>query len=118
MGGYQVLEWALMEPGRIGRLFLLCTGAAESAWGIAVHTSQRLAIEADGSWEEPRKDAGAKGLKAARAIGMLTYRNYQTFMAAQSDPDNGKPTTSGLPPISFTRATSSSAASTPRATGC
>ncbi|WP_341836292.1 homoserine O-acetyltransferase [Chitinophaga pollutisoli] len=90
MGGYQVLEWSLMEPERIGRLFLLCTGAAESAWGIAVHTSQRLAIEADGSWEEPRRDAGAKGLKAARAIGMLTYRNYQTFMAAQSDPDNGK----------------------------
>lgn len=90
MGGYQVLEWALMEPARIGRLFLLCTGAAESAWGIAVHTSQRLAIEADSSWEEARRDAGAKGLKAARAIGMLTYRNYQTFMAAQTDPDNEK----------------------------
>lgn len=90
MGGYQVLEWALMEPERIGQLFLLCTGAAESAWGIAVHTSQRLAIEADSSWEEARRDAGAKGLKAARAIGMLTYRNYQTFMAAQTDPDKEK----------------------------
>ncbi|WP_346320629.1 alpha/beta fold hydrolase [Chitinophaga sp. YIM B06452] len=90
MGGYQVLEWALMEPERIGRLFLLCTGAAESAWGIAVHTSQRLAIEADSTWELPRKDAGAAGLKAARAIGMLTYRNYQTFMATQTDPDKEK----------------------------
>ncbi|MBO9154244.1 alpha/beta fold hydrolase family protein [Chitinophaga sp. GCM10012297] len=90
MGGYQVLEWSLMEPERIGRLFLLCTGAAESAWGIAVHTSQRLAIEADSTWQEPRKDAGAAGLKAARAIGMLTYRNYQTFMATQTDPDKEK----------------------------
>ncbi|MGN6508948.1 MAG: homoserine O-acetyltransferase family protein [Chitinophaga sp.] len=89
-GGYQVLAWSLMEPERIGRLFLLCTGAAESAWGIGVHTSQRLAIEADSSWEEPRRDAGAAGLKAARAIGMLTYRNYRTFMATQTDPDKEK----------------------------
>lgn len=90
MGGYQVLEWALMESERINRLFLLCTGAAESAWGIAVHTSQRLAIEADDTWEQPAREAGARGLKAARAIGMLTYRNYQTFMRAQTDPDKEK----------------------------
>lgn len=90
MGGYQVMEWALMEPERIGKLFLLCTGAAESAWGIAVHTAQRLAIEADSSWEEPHPQAGAKGLKAARAIGMLTYRNYHTFVRTQTDPDKEK----------------------------
>ncbi|WP_232826023.1 homoserine O-acetyltransferase MetX [Chitinophaga alhagiae] len=90
MGGYQVMEWALMEPERIGRLFLLCTGAAESPWGIAVHTAQRLAIEADGSWEEAQPQAGAKGLKAARAIGMLTYRNYHTFVRTQTDPDKEK----------------------------
>lgn len=90
MGGYQVLEWALTEPERIGRLFLLCTGAAESAWGIAIHTAQRLAIEADASWQDPSPHAGARGLKAARAIGMVTYRNYQTFMRTQSDPDKEK----------------------------
>nr|WP_295866019.1 homoserine O-acetyltransferase [uncultured Chitinophaga sp.] len=90
MGGYQVLEWALTEPARIKRLFLLCTGAAESAWGIAIHTAQRLAIEADTSWQDPTPHAGARGLKAARAIGMVTYRNYQTFMRTQSDPDKEK----------------------------
>lgn len=90
MGGYQVLEWALTEPERIKRLFLLCTGAAESAWGIAIHTAQRLAIEADTSWQDPAPHAGALGLKAARAIGMVTYRNYQTFMRTQSDPDKEK----------------------------
>lgn len=90
MGGYQVLEWVLMEPERINRLFLLCTGAAESAWGIAVHTAQRLAIEADATWQEAQPAAGAKGLKAARAIGMLSYRNYQTFVRAQTDPDKEK----------------------------
>jgi homoserine O-acetyltransferase len=90
MGGYQVLEWALAEPSCIERMFLLCTGAAESAWGIAIHTAQRLAIEADNSWQEPSRQAGQKGLKAARAIGMLTYRNYQTFVRTQSDPDKDK----------------------------
>ncbi|GAA0561028.1 homoserine O-acetyltransferase MetX [Chitinophaga japonensis] len=90
MGGYQVLEWALAEPDAIDRLFLLCTGAAESAWGIAIHTAQRLAIEADCSWQQPSPQAGQRGLKAARAIGMLTYRNYQTFVRTQSDPDKDK----------------------------
>jgi len=90
MGGYQVLEWALTEPSIIHRMFLLCTGAAESAWGIAIHTAQRLAIEADNTWELNMPDAGQKGLKAARAIGMLTYRNYHTFVRTQSDPDKEK----------------------------
>jgi len=90
MGGYQVLEWALAEPAAIERLFLLCTGASESAWGIAIHTAQRLAIEADCSWQDASPQAGARGLKAARAIGMLTYRNYQTFVRTQSDPDKDK----------------------------
>lgn len=90
MGGYQVLEWSLTEPNLIDRLFILCTGAAESAWGIAIHTAQRLAIEADPTWSEATHTAGSAGLKAARAIGMLTYRNYQTFVRAQTDPDKEK----------------------------
>jgi homoserine O-acetyltransferase len=90
MGGYQALEWALLEPERIERLCLLSTGAAESAWGIAVHTAQRLAIETDPTWKDDDAAAGATGLKAARAIGMLTYRNYQTFVRTQSDPDKEK----------------------------
>jgi homoserine O-acetyltransferase len=72
MGGYQALEWCVMEKEVIGRLFLTATSPAESAWGIAVHTAQRLAIEADPSWELPAPEAGRNGLKAARAIGILT----------------------------------------------
>lgn len=90
MGGYQVLEWAIAEPEKIQRLFLLTTGASESAWGIAIHTAQRLAIEADATWKDPSPQAGQNGMKAARAIGMLTYRNYQTFVDKQTDPDISK----------------------------
>jgi len=86
MGGYQVLEWALLEPTLIRELFLIGTAASESAWGIAIHTAQRLAIEADTTWNSPSPGAGLGGLKAARAIGMLTYRTYQQFVAAQTGP--------------------------------
>ena len=90
MGGYQALEWCLMEPLVIQDLFLIATSAAESAWGIAVHTAQRLAIEADSTWMEMNEEAGAKGLRAARGIGILTYRNYAIMKEKQSDPDANK----------------------------
>ena len=90
MGGYQALEWAVMERERIGRLFLIATSPTESAWGIAIHTAQRLAIEADCSWLEASATAGSRGLKAARAIGILTYRNYGIMVQKQTDPDHEK----------------------------
>lgn len=90
MGGYQALEWCIAEPAIINNLFLLATSAAESAWGIATHTAQRLCIEADCTWQDANEKAGAKGLKAARAIGMLTYRNYEIMVHKQSDEDHEK----------------------------
>jgi homoserine O-acetyltransferase len=85
MGGYQALEWAIMEPTVVQKMFLIATAAAESAWAVAIHTAQRLAIEADSTWKDAKPNAGAKGLKAARAIGMLTYRNYDIFKEKQTD---------------------------------
>jgi homoserine O-acetyltransferase/O-succinyltransferase len=90
MGGYQALEWCIMEDDRIKNLLLLSTSAAESAWGIAVHTAQRLAIEADCTWKESRTDAGKKGLKAARAIGLISYRNHGILVKKQTDEDGSK----------------------------
>jgi len=52
MGGYQALEWAVMEPTVIQKMFLIATSPSESAWGVAVHTAQRLAIEADPTWKD------------------------------------------------------------------
>ncbi len=49
-----------------------------------------MAIEADASWTSDQPGAGSNGLKAARAIGMLTYRNYTAMVQQQSDPDAGK----------------------------
>ncbi|MDQ3046560.1 MAG: homoserine O-acetyltransferase [Bacteroidota bacterium] len=88
MGGYQVIEWALAEPTIFKKMVLVATGAQESAWGIAIHSAQRLAIETDLTWKELNPQAGARGLKAARAIGMLTYRNYEAFVKTQSDEEH------------------------------
>lgn len=90
MGGYQAMEWALVEPERIDRLFLLATSSAESAWGIAIHTAQRMAIEAAPGWAQNTLEGSEAGLKAARAIGMLSYRNYALFAAQQTDPDQSR----------------------------
>ena len=90
MGGYQALEWCVLESGVIDRVVLLATSATESAWGIATHTAQRLSIEADPTWQDGLPGSGSSGLKAARAIGMLTYRNYQIMVQQQSDHDAEK----------------------------
>jgi homoserine O-acetyltransferase len=88
MGGYQILEWVVQEQQVFDKMILLTTSPQESAWGIGIHTAQRLAIETDKTWNEHRPDAGAQGLKTARAIGMLTYRSYESFVKAQTDEEH------------------------------
>ncbi|HAA10283.1 MAG TPA: homoserine O-acetyltransferase, partial [Cytophagales bacterium] len=39
------------------------------------------------TWCDPAPEAGRAGLMTARALGMLTYRNYETFVATQSNPE-------------------------------
>lgn len=90
MGGYQALEWAVMNPGLIKNLFLITTSAKESAWGIAIHTAQRMAIETDKTWNEGKLSDGKAGLKVARAIGMITYRSYESLVKAQTELSNDK----------------------------
>lgn len=84
MGGQQVLEWAISEPDVIQRIIPLCTNACHSPWGVAFNQTQRMALKADQTFFEDRKDAGKDGLKAARAIALLSYRNYQTYKETQS----------------------------------
>ena len=88
MGAYQLLEWLAIDKQLFQKACLLATSARESAWGIGIHTAQRMAIETDPTWTESRPDGGAKGLRTARAIGMLTYRNYETFVAQQTNLDD------------------------------
>ena len=47
-----------------------------------------MAIEADPTWKENHQRAGVEGLKAARAIGMLSYRYYNTYNETQAEKSN------------------------------
>jgi len=85
LGGQQALEWAVTHPERIDHLALVATNARHSAWGIAFNESQRMAIAADQSWASQNPDAGLAGMKAARAIALLSYRNYDTYTRYQSE---------------------------------
>ncbi len=85
LGGQQALEWSIMEPERIKNLILIASNAKHSPWGIAFNESQRLAISADDTFYANTPDGGEKGLKAARSIALLSYRNYKTYSITQHE---------------------------------
>ena len=85
LGGQQALEWAIAEPNRIKNLIVLATNAQHSPWGIAFNESQRLAITSDRTFYSNHKDGGAKGLKAARSIALLSYRTYESYDKTQQE---------------------------------
>lgn len=85
LGGQQVLEWAILQPDVFEHIIPIACNAFHSPWGIAFNEAQRLAIEADPTWKESDPRAGMAGLKAARAIGMISYRHYDTFRETQSE---------------------------------
>lgn len=85
LGGQQVLEWAVLRPAVIKKAAAIACNAFHSPWGIAFNEAQRMAIRADATWalDEPR--AGVQGMKAARAMGMISFRTYDTFLETQSE---------------------------------
>lgn len=92
MGGQQMVQWAVDEPSRFIHLILLATNARHSPWGIAFNETQRMALQADSGFFNPSlPEAGKAGLQAARAIGMISYRHYNTYARTQAEnPDSTK----------------------------
>ena len=85
VGGQQALEWAIENPELINNLVLIATNAKFSAWGIAFSESQRMAIEADPTYYSDKPHGGEQGLKAARSIALLSYRNGKAYNKTQTD---------------------------------
>lgn len=90
MGGQQLLEWAIEEPGAFENILPIATNAQHSPWGVAFNASQRMAIEADATWKENNANAGIEGMKVARSIALLSYRHYETYGVSQLETDDNK----------------------------
>jgi homoserine O-acetyltransferase/O-succinyltransferase len=79
MGGQQLLQWAVEEPDLFETIVPIASNAKHSPWGIAFNEAQRMALTNSDS---------QKGLEAARAIALLSYRNYETYDGSQKDDDD------------------------------
>lgn len=90
VGGFQAVEWAVEEPRRFSRLVLIATAAKASPWSIAIDETQRMTIFADSTYGLPSPEAGAAGLAAARAIGLITYRGAEGYNRTQQDDDSNR----------------------------
>ena len=88
MGGQQLLEWAITSPELFEYIFPIATNAQHSPWAIAINESQRLSIEVDASWHDRNEMAGVEGMKVARSVALLSYRNYITYNAGQQEASN------------------------------
>lgn len=81
MGGMRALEWAVCEPDRVERLFLLACPAATSADQIGWAAPQLAAIRSDVGWrggdyyDAPPGGGPHVGLGIARRIAHLSYRS-------------------------------------------
>lgn len=87
MGGMQALEWSIINPNVSENLIILASNAKHSPWGIGFNQSQRMCIECDPTWKDDSTEAGKNGLKAARSVALLSYRNYDAYWHTQSETD-------------------------------
>ena len=85
LGGFQCMEWALMEPSFPKRIALIATSAVTSPWAAGFNETQRMTILADASYGEDSPSAGLRGLAAARANALLSYRGSAAYNLTQSD---------------------------------
>ncbi|MBR2429101.1 MAG: homoserine O-acetyltransferase [Alistipes sp.] len=85
IGGFQCMEWAIMEPHFMERLALIATTTCSEPWAAAFNESQRMAIRLDPTWGERRDDAGIDGMAVARSIALISYRGGAAYNATQQE---------------------------------
>lgn len=88
LGGFQAMEWALMEPDKIEKLVLIATDSSVTPWAAGLNETQRMAIMADSSFGENSSEAGMAGMATARAIALLSYRGASGYNISQKNPQD------------------------------
>ena len=88
IGGFQALEWAILEPEVIKRAAFIATAPRVTPWLGAWMESQRMALEADPTFRACKNLAGGqKGLEAARALSLISYRTFEGYNLTQAEQD-------------------------------
>jgi homoserine O-acetyltransferase len=85
IGGFQALEYAIAIPDKIDHLILIATNCRVTPWATAFNESQRMSIFADNTYFDNIPGGGAEGMKAARAMALLSYRSYDGYNRTQSE---------------------------------
>ena len=89
IGGFQALEWTLMEPDVIQRAVYVATSARVTPWVTAGLECQRMAIRADQSFEECKDlKGGEAGLRCARGQALISYRSFEGYCLTQPETDD------------------------------
>ena len=85
IGGFQCLEWSVMQPDFAERAAFIATTPRTKPWASAFNESQRMAIENDPTFGNRTDDAGAAGMATARSIALLSYRGGMAYDKTQED---------------------------------
>jgi homoserine O-acetyltransferase/O-succinyltransferase len=81
LGGMQALEWGMMYPSFVDKVFALAVTPALSDYGLAFNHIGIQAIESDPDFQHGQYLPGMvlKGMEIARMAGMVTYRTPRLF---------------------------------------
>ena len=88
IGGFQSIEWAVMEPDVFKRALFIATEPRVTPWLTASVETQRMALRADPTFAACEDiHGGEEGLKCARAQAMISYRCFQGYGLTQAEKD-------------------------------
>ena len=85
IGGFQCLEWSIMQPDFAERAAFIATTPRTKPWASAFNESQRMAIECDPTYGERSAEAGLAGMATARSIALMSYRGGMAYDKTQED---------------------------------
>lgn len=85
IGGHQALEYTIEHPELFNKAIYVATNAVNSPWVTAFNESQRLSILGDQSFSSDIPEGGINGMKAARAMALISYRNRNAYNKTQAE---------------------------------
>jgi len=89
IGGFQAVEWTIMEPDVILQAAFVATCSRVTPWVTAGMETQRMALLADSTFEPCESlKGGEAGLRCARAQALITYRTFEGYRITQPETDD------------------------------